>query len=132
MPELSVSFFVKFGLRKLSQFTLTYFLPTALDIQKLIRQFTVLEKGATQKHHNDFTETPLFIFFSWIWTVQSFFVKVVRCTWDISNTESTLLFVFSHILILKINGLDPKINSGHMKSVPLFMWIFYFSKFSNE
>ena len=63
MTELSVSFFVKFGLRKLSQFTLTYFLPTALDIQKLIRQFTVLEKGATQKHHNDFTETPLFIFF---------------------------------------------------------------------
>ena len=99
MTELSVSFFVKFGLCKLSQLTLTYFLPSALDIQKPIRQFTFLEKW---QHKNITTlQRHRSSFFSWIWTVQSFFVKVVRCAWDISKTESTLLFCFFTYLDIK-------------------------------
>ena len=99
MTELSVSFFVKFGLCKLSQLTLTYFLRSALDIQKPIRQFTVLGKW---QHKNIITTLQRHCSsFSRIWTVQSFFVKVVCCAWDISNTDSTLLFCFFTYLDIK-------------------------------
>ena len=43
VTELRATYFMKFGLCKLSQLTLTYFLPSVSDIKKPTRQFTVLE-----------------------------------------------------------------------------------------
>ena len=91
MTELRATYFMKFGLRKLSQLTLTYFLRSVPDIQKPTRQFTVLENC---QHINITTYRDLFFICLLIWKVQSFSVKVVGRTWDISKTESTSLGFF--------------------------------------